>query len=281
MTWLIYTVISVVAASFINLLQKLSMKDENSDPLPYAIALQFSAALICLAFAFAKGFEMPPIKEYPLNFFLEAILYAFGSLFSFKALKLIEASEGTVILSFCSVVTITASAVFLKESLTPQGLLGAALIIISIILVSKLKDFSVNKGVFYALIAAMFYGLAVVNDAYLLKFSDPTSYTSIAFLLPGVLLSLLYLNSLKKLKGFLRPKSAKIMFLLAFVWSVSAIAFYIAIEKGALASQISPISQSKVILTVLLAAIFLKERDNLPAKIAAALMTIMGVMMIR
>ncbi len=192
MPWLIYTVISIIAASLIAILQRVSMKDENSDPLPYAIALQFSGALICLAFAFIKGFEMPPIKEYPLNFFLEAMLYAFGSLFSFKALKLIEASEGTVILSFGNVVTIAASAVFLKESLTPQGLLGVALIIISIILVSKLKGFSVNKGVFYALIAAMFYGLAVVNDAYLLKFSDPTSYTAIAFLLPGLLLSLLY-----------------------------------------------------------------------------------------
>ncbi|MDP3093399.1 MAG: EamA family transporter [bacterium] len=281
MTWLIYAIISVFTASLITILQRVLMKDEDSDPLSYTIALAFSGALICLAFAFINGFKMPPIKEYPLNFVLEAMLYAFSTLFAFKALKLIEASKGTIILSFGSVVTIAASAFFLNESLTAQRLLGTALIIISIILVSELKDFSINKGALYALIAAILGGLAVVNDAYLMKFSDPTSYTVIGFLLPGLLLSLLYPSSLKKLKGLLKPKPAKTMFLLAFVWAVSAIAFNTAIGKGALASQISPISQSKVILTVLLAVIFLKEKGNLPAKIVAALMTMAGVMVIR
>ncbi|MDP2930127.1 MAG: hypothetical protein Q8N56_00755, partial [bacterium] len=85
----------------------------------------------------------------------------------------------------------------------------------------------------------------------------------------------------RKQAGFLIPKAAINMFLLALVWVVSAIAFYTAIEKGALASQISPIMQSGIILTILLAVIFLTERDNLPTKIVAGLMTIIGVIMIK
>lgn len=281
MTWLVYALISVVAASFISILQRVLMKDEDSNPLPHSIALQFSGALICFVFAFSQGFKMPPLLEYPLNFFLEAMLYAFSTLFSFKALKLIEASKTTIIFSFGSVVTIAAAVLFLNETLTLQRLLGTALIIISIVLVFKLKDFSVNKGALYALTAAILGSLALINDTYLLRFSDPISYTAVGFLLPGVLLALLYPKSLKKLKGFLKPKPAKNMFVLAFIWAISAIAFYIAIGKGALASQISPISQSRIILTVLLAAIFLKEKGNLPLKVVAALMTMAGVMMIK
>jgi len=76
-------------------------------------------------------------------------------------------------------------------------------------------------------------------------------------------------------------KLLKNTLLLAFIWSVSAIAFYLAIEKGALASQISPISQSKIILTVLLAAILLKERENLLIKVVAAFLTMAGVLLIK
>ncbi len=129
--------------------------------------------------------------------------------------------------------------------------------------------------------AAACFGLGTVNDTYLLRFSDAVSYTSIAFLLPGILLLLFYPRSVKKFNSFLKPKIAQNMILLSLFWVISAIAFYLAIEKGALASQISPISQSRIILTVLLAAIFLKERDNLPIKFIGAILTMIGVLMIK
>ncbi|MBU4351398.1 DMT family transporter [Candidatus Parcubacteria bacterium] len=279
MTWFIYAIVAIFTASFINILRRILIKD--GDPISYSIITQLSGALLALSFAIWKGFEMPPIKEYPLNFALVGILYAINTLFSFKALKLIEASQAVIIFSFGTVVAIISSAVFLKEILTIQRLIGTLFIIISIFLVTKLKNFSVNRGNLYALAAAVCGGLATVNDTYLLRFSEAVSYTAIGFLLPGILLLFFYPRSVKKFNSFLKPKTASNIFLLALTWVVSAIAFYTAIEKGALASQISPIMQSGIILTILLAVIFLKERDNLPTKIAAGLMTIMGVIMIK
>ncbi|PIR58454.1 MAG: hypothetical protein COU70_00790, partial [Parcubacteria group bacterium CG10_big_fil_rev_8_21_14_0_10_35_15] len=280
MTWIFYTLISVVTGSFIGILQKILMKEENSDPLINTIAIQLFGAFVCFIFAFTKGFILPPITVYSLNFALEAILYALVSLFSFKALKLIGASEATIIFSFGSVVAIVASAIFLNEPLTFLRLLGALLIIISLILVAELKNFSINKGALYALLSAVLGGLAVVNDTYLLRYSDAVSYTAIAFLLPGILLLLFYPKSIKRLKTFLKPKPFKHMFFLVLVWSVSAIAFYLAIENGGLISQVFPISQSKIILTVLLAAVLLKEKENLLLKTIASFLTIIGVILI-
>jgi len=281
MTWIFYTLISVVTGSFIGILQKILMKEENSDPLINTIAIQLFGAFVCFIFAFTKGFILPPITVYSLNFALEAILYALVSLFSFKALKLIGASEATIIFSFGSVVAIVASAIFLNEPLTFLRLLGALLIIISLILVAELKNFSINKGALYALLSAVLGGLAVVNDTYLLRYSDAVSYTAIAFLLPGILLLLFYPKSIKRLKTFLKPKPFKHMFFLVLVWSVSAIAFYLAIENGGLISQVFPISQSKIILTVLLAAVLLKEKENLLLKTIASFLTIIGVILIK
>ncbi len=92
MVWFFYAIISIITISFASLFQKVLMKDEESDPVSYSIVFQLLGALMAGAFAFFKGFEMLPIKAYPFNFLLEAILYAFGILLTFKALKTIEVS---------------------------------------------------------------------------------------------------------------------------------------------------------------------------------------------
>ncbi|MBI3342051.1 EamA family transporter [Candidatus Curtissbacteria bacterium] len=62
---------------------------------------------------------------------------------------------------------------------------------------------------------------------------------------------------------------------------MSAIFFYSSIEFGASASQAGPILQSTVIVTVILAAIFLKERDHLLKKIISAVLVTIGVLLMR
>jgi len=281
MSWSFYILLSVVTASFIAILQKVLMKDEHSDPLLNTIALQFIGALVCFAIAFARGFITPPFLKYPLNFLIEAILYGFSTVFSFKALKYIEASKLAVIFSFGALVSILFSAIFLKEVLTLPVVLGALLIIVAIAIVSGKDAFSLkNKGMSYALISCFLGGLALVNDGYLLRFSEAVSYTAVAFLLPGILLLLLYPKSTMRFNKILRPGILGKMILLSAVWGVSAIAFYLAIEKGVLVSQISPISQTRIILTVLLSAVLLKERQNLLAKIMAGVLAVAGIMLI-
>ncbi len=74
------------------------------------------------------------------------------------------------------------------------------------------------------------------------------------------------------------------MFIKILVMTVTyvtaALLFYYALSIGANASQVAPILQSAVITTVILAAIFLKERDKLLKKLIAALMVMIGVFLI-
>lgn len=70
------------------------------------------------------------------------------------------------------------------------------------------------------------------------------------------------------------------MLILDICYGAAAIFFYTAIEKGANASQITPILQATVIITVILAAIFLKERDHLVKKFICAVLVTIGVILI-
>lgn len=76
-------------------------------------------------------------------------------------------------------------------------------------------------------------------------------------------------------------KYFKNMFWYTFFYACQAVTYYLAIELGANVSQISPILRSEVILTMILAVVFLNERDNLLRKTAAAILAISGVILIR
>lgn len=283
MTWLFFAIASVVAVSISNILQRVLMKEEDSDPASYSIAFQFICTVIVGAYALWRGFVMPPPSGLYLNFILGGVLYGVGVLFLFKALQTLESSEEVVITSSRVLITIITAILFLGESFSFQKGIGTVLILAAVILVSVTKSkFVFDRGVIYALAMALCFGLAVTNDAFILGNGvDAVSYTAIMFLLPGIVLLIARPRALTRMGHFLQPKVLRRMLLMCAFYSVAAVSFFIAIEKGADASQIAPINQAQVVMTVLLAAIILKERDYLFRKLLAAMMVLAGVLLIK
>ncbi|MBI5123203.1 hypothetical protein HZA75_05080 [Candidatus Roizmanbacteria bacterium] len=68
MTWLYYIILSIFAGSIANLLNKILMKDDKSDPMLSSILFQFLLAFFFFLLSLIKGFVMPSIFIYPLNF---------------------------------------------------------------------------------------------------------------------------------------------------------------------------------------------------------------------
>lgn len=96
--------------------------------------------------------------------------------------------------------------------------------------------------------------------------------------LPAVFMTVVQPRAFLKVKDFFKIKTVKNMFLLGFFYAVQGISYFLAIEKGAHASQIAPINRASIIVTVLLAAIFLKERDHLLKKFFSAILVTLGVL---
>ena len=282
MHWLFFAAISIFFLSIANVLQRVLMKEDKSDPTAYSIVFGFLLTAIIGSISLIKGFQMPPITQYPLQFLLVGVLYGFGTVFVFKALKHIGASEVTIIGASRSLVTILFSIMLLHEAYNVQKWIGAFLIIAAVILVADTrKGFKLHKGVGFALLYALFYGLAVVNDTFLLRHSELLSYVTASSIIPPLLILSVYPKSVFAMKQFLDLKLFMKIFVMSLFYSIAAIAFFTAISIGAGASQMGPANQASVVLTVIFAALFLKERKNLPLKLVAAVLVSIGVVLLR
>lgn len=281
MNWLTLTLISVVIVSFSNVLQRVLMKNEKSDSLSYAFVFHFSIGILYLLIALVQGMQLPELNFGIFLILISAALWGTGSVLCFKALKLLESSEVTIITSIRSVVTIIASIFILHELFNVQKMIGTAIILLSVVFVTNLKKgFKFNKGVIFAICSTLFTGSAVVVDSLVLRSLDPISYLAIANLLIGALLLLFSPKTIYKLQFLKQKRFLASMLPIIFLSTAQAIAFYYALRIGN-ASQIAPIAQSQVIVTVFLAAILLKERDHVIRKMIAAGLVMVGVLLLR
>ena len=282
MNWFYLAIFSVISISIANLIQKVLASDEESDPYSYTIVFTLLAAIMTGIFAFFKGFNLPPIGEYPLNFLASSIFYGFGTVLGFKALKTLGASDNVLLTPFGSIVTIISAVIFLNERFGYLRILGAILIFIPIFLLNRSRaNFKFKPGTLYALASAALFGLAVTNDAFILKRYDAISYTPVIFILPCIILIILKPSSLKRVGKFLQIKPLLNILLFTFFYSLQAVSYYLALERGAGASQMSVIFKSEIITTVLLATIFLKERKNISLKFIGALLVTVGILLLR
>ena len=99
-------------------------------------------------------------------------------------------------------------------------------------------------------------------------------------LLPSIILLTVFYKEIGNVKKLIFKEDFRIMLILAFFYSIQAVSYYLAYQKGAPISTLSTITKSAIVLTVILAAIFLKERTNLAIKGLAALMVTIGAILL-
>ena len=282
MTWFIWILISVITTAAANLLQRVVMREKDSDPYGTTVIFQLTTTLMTGIFAFSQGFQMPPIGAHLWNFVLSAFFWGFGSYSLFKAFQSLGSSENAIISSLGTIVTIITAVFFLGESFNTPKIIGTALILGSIIALNfKNGKFTFGVGTKYAVISTVLFGLGVTNDAFILRTYDAVSYTPIAFLLPTILLLIIRPKAVSSFHRLANYSFRKNMFLLAFFYSAQAITYYLALQIGPSASQIATINKSNIIVTVLLAMIFLKERESLGLKFLSAILVTVGVLLIK
>jgi len=282
MTWLLFALIGVVGIAGANIIERVLLKDEKSDAFAYSFVFQILCSILIGIVAAINGFSMPPLQGIWINILIMSFFYAAGTYFLFKAFQKSPASEVVIVFSTRAIWTILTASIFLGETLNPEKIMGALLIFAGVFLVSL--NGAVKKGagagIVYALAAAFFWGTAFTNDGYVLRYADMLSYSVIAFFFPAVALLAMRPKLLFELKPIFNFSFLRKMTVLCVFYSIATVADYHAITIGADVSQLGPILQSAIVLTVILAAIFLGERDNLIKKILAALIATVGVVMV-
>lgn len=237
-------------------------------------------AAITFVFALFTGFNIPSAHLLPF-FLISAVLYAFGTLFFFRAAKELEASELSILAGSGALVTIAASYVFLGERFTGTQLLGVLLILLAVVVVNiRREKIVLRKGLWMGLLGNACYALAVVSDGLILRNFDTFSFLPFMNILPATILLITFPRKIPTLIRDIRHIDRN---LLAYstVYVLAAETFYYPLKIGALVSQMSTILKATTITTVLLAMIFLKEKSHPWKKLIGAILTTAGILLIR
>ena len=263
----------------LNLLQRvLAVNSRNSRAMAvlFNSIAAFMALLIFIAAGSYKNFALPSAPKAWLGLLVASLCYATFERNRFTVAKLLDASVMATVQNISLLVAFTGGLFFYSESLAISKLLGGALIIGALFLVSvdDSPRKSSRKGIVLAVLISIMLGLGWILDKLGAQFFGPPSYNIFAWSLPIVFI---YLPGVKfrAIETELRIASWRV-FLLAGL-NVTGYLMQLEALKMAEATKVIPIVQTSIIFTVLLGIVLLKEREHALRKIVAALMAILGV----
>lgn len=284
MTWFWLSIISVLFYSVSTIIQRQIMDEEKSDSVANMVVFQLLIATMIFIYMIISRTSFPNITNVWPLLLLNGVIIAVASLSMFEALKHTDAGEFTILYTLSAPVNLLIVTIFLHELLTWQKILGTALVIASIVIVTKRKagkKFRIHKGHFYSLLAAVAFGSIFASESYVVSQIGVLQDLLIGFFLPGAFVLLAKPSSIKNIKEVLSFTNLKKMTIFAVLYLVGAITIFMAYTAGGDAGKIYGISNLTVIVTVILGAIFLGERDNLLLKTMATISAFAGVLLLR
>ncbi len=279
--WLILGIIALILLSISRILQRIMMRGTDTNPLAYSIVFQIIVGFFFLILGIWQGFDLNPFLPFWKNIILGTILYSFGSYFMMAAFKLNHASIAAISFATVSIWTVITSIIFLGETLDRMKIIAVILILLSVIIASipsKIDIVGINKkGVVYSLFAAFFMGTAFTNDIYIIGKSEPFSFLFLAFLLPALVQFIFLKNKVKEIEKIIEPGHLLKVAVFSLFYGGAVAIVPVAKQMDGLISVLAPLQQVSVVLTIIFAAIFLKERDGLIKKLIGGLLCIVAV----
>jgi drug/metabolite transporter (DMT)-like permease len=284
MFWFIFAISSAFFHALYFALTKKFLKNINQFVL--ASGAFFITSIILFLISLING--IPEIAGlFYVSVLATTILNIFIVILNYKALQITDLSLCIPILSFTPVFLIFTSFVLLGELPTILGVVGILLIVVgsyilnikggNIGFLTPFKNIFRNKGIMLMLAASFFMSVSTNFDKLVVVNSDPIFGSSIVYFLLAV--SFLIISSAKKyeIKDVMKANFHK-FFLIALVIVLTAILINLTYTLQIVPYVIS-IKRFSVLFSVLLGALFFKEK-NIPKRLLGALIMLIGAVII-
>jgi drug/metabolite transporter (DMT)-like permease len=281
MPWQLLTAISVLSLSVSVILQRTLIHRDKTDPFAYAVVFQGIVGVLLMVVAILVGFRLPGIGAVIIPALISVIFYGVGHIVYAKTLQKVEASAFSVLFATQAIWIMLLGIVLLGESLTGLQIVGSLCIFVGVgFLVKNLASVFKDKGTLLGLLTGLMFGIAITAWSYVGRHTDTLSWAAISFIGTSGVAFLSHPTSVRHMKPLLRPKVLATLILLAMFYGIGSLAMLFAYKEGSFAI-ISPLRQTSIIVTVLLALLFLpQERNRIQRKILAALICAVGVVLI-
>lgn len=281
MTWQLFTLISVVSLSISIILQRVLVHKDKTDPFAYAVLFQGIVGLLLMTFALIYGFKLPNIETVIIPAITSVLFYGVGHIIYAKTLQKVEASAFSVLFATQAIWIMILGIVLLHETMTFAQVAGTVLIFAGVgILAKNFRSVFKENGVLLGLLTGLMFGIAIFSWSYVGRFTDTISWAAISFIGTSLVAFLVRPSSIHKMKPLLKPNVLWKLFALGFFYGIGSLTMLFAYKYGTFA-VVSPLRQTSIIVTVLLALTFLPmERNRIRRKILAAAVCMLGVILI-
>lgn len=280
MNWQMLTAISVITFSVSVLLRRVLLHNDKSDPVAYVAIFQGLVGILTGVYAVVQGFQMPDFRQYGFVIVITIAFYAAANLVSTGAFKRVEASVFSILFATSAIWTMVAGLFLFDDGITLVQLFGVALVFLSVgLLVERKSKITLDTGTLLGLATGMLFGIATALWAYVGRNTDVPSWTAVSFLGPAILVLLLRPRTVFKMKPFFSGSVLVKMLLLGVIYSISSLASLLAFTKGNV-NLVAALQQTGIIVTTLLAIVFLKEHTRLWRKGIAAAVCFIAVLLI-
>jgi uncharacterized membrane protein len=198
---------------------------------------------------------------------------------SYVAQKHVDAGVSSIVSNIYTPITIVLATVFLDESLRPLQIVGTALLLLAIIIISKkhrIGRFRFDKYFLMMLASGAMLGVSLVAERALQKITGFSAGTLFSWWAQCIALGIAawYFKN----KSSYNAKDTTITGLLRFL---QALSWVLLIYTVANLSIVSSVTTFKVVVIFGAAAIFLKEREDLPRKIIGSLIAVAGLLLMK
>ena len=283
MEWFYLSLLSLFLFSLSSIIQRKLLRNSVLNPVIFGFIFQVLVGLFAIPmFLIYKGVISAPFIIW-VYIIIAGILYSVSNFLLYHAIKITEISRISVIGSSRSLWVLIGAVFILGEKITLYNFIGIFLIIFSLALIfwNKQEQIKINKGQKLALFATIFSGLALVVDGLILRNFSVGFYLIISSLFVGIGTLAIKPKSIFKIKPFTEKKIFISLMFCSFIFALAVFLMYSAFQIGGKMASVVPITQSSAIITIFLSALLLKETKDLPKKIIALMLCILGIFFLK
>lgn len=282
--WFYLSLFSLLLFSLSSILQRKLLRDITAlNPVVFGFIFQVLVGLFAIPIFLIYGGVISDSYTIWKYIIIAGVLYSFSNFLLYHAIKITEISRVSVIGSSRSLWVLLGSILILNEKISAFNFIGVFLIVLSLALIfwKSKKQTGGNKGQKFALLAVFFSGFAVVIDGLILRDFSVAFYLIISSLFTGFGTLAIKPKSITKIKPFIKIKTFIPIVLSAIFFAFGAFLMYTSYQIGGKMSSVLPITQTTAVLTIFLSALLLKETKDLPKKIIALGLCILGIYFLR
>lgn len=212
---------------------------------------------------------------------ISIVFYAIADRLNTTARRGLGASEFSILGQLVNVFTIVFGVVFFKEEVLLKKVIGTILILTGNVFVLFEKGkFKWNKYTIFSILGSLSMSIALIVDVGISDQFNLAVYAALTLSMPAIILLIGERIKIKDIIDEFKNGDKKSIIIVSFTWPITIITLLRAYKFGTVGT-VAPISAVTTILNVFVAYFALKEKDNLLKKIFAAIIVVLGIVLIK